>query len=84
MGFRTLAIEQRSGEVWRLLSEVKGDFGRFAETLEKTRQRLQQASDTIDTAVTRTRSIQRRLSGVENTCPLPAPAAETGSPGEGQ
>ncbi len=84
MGFRTLAIQQRSGELWQLLHEVRGDFAGFAEVLEKTRQRLQQASDTIDTAVTRTRSIQRRLSGVESTCPLPAPAAETGSPGEGQ
>ncbi|MBR4459284.1 MAG: DNA recombination protein RmuC [Clostridia bacterium] len=66
MGFRTLAIEQRSGEVWQLLSEVKSDFGRFAETLEKTRQRLQQASESMDTAFTRTRQLQRRLSAVES------------------
>ena len=66
MGFRTLAIEQRSGEVWRLLSEVKGDFGRFAETLEKTRQRLQQASESMDSAFSRTQAIRRRLSAVES------------------
>ena len=65
MGFRTLAIEQRSGEIWRLLTEVRGDFGRFAETLEKTRQRLQQATESMDTAFSRTRAIQRRLSAVE-------------------
>ena len=65
MGFRTLAIQQRSGEIWQLLTEVKGDFAGFAEVLEKTRQRLEQASETIDTAVTRTRGIQRRLAGVE-------------------
>lgn len=65
MGFRTLAIEQRSGEVWKLLGAVKNDFGKFSETLEKTRQRLQQASESIDTAYTRTRSIQRRLGAVE-------------------
>ncbi len=66
MGFRTLAIEQRSGEVWRLLGEVKQDFGRFADVLDKTRQRLQQASDSIDSAVSRTQSIRRRLSAVES------------------
>ncbi|MBR5345953.1 MAG: DNA recombination protein RmuC [Clostridia bacterium] len=66
MGFRTLAIEQRSGEVWRLLTEVKGDFGKFAETLEKTRQHLQQASESMDTAFSRTQAIRRRLSAVES------------------
>lgn len=65
MGFRTLAIEQRSSEVWKLLGAVKNDFGRFAEVLEKTQQRLRQASDSIDTAFTRTRAIQRRLGQVE-------------------
>ena len=65
MGFRTLAIQQRSGEVWQLLAAVKNDFGRFGEILEKTRIRLQQASESIDTAFTRTRSIQRRLEAVE-------------------
>ena len=65
MGFRTLAIEQRSGEVWKLLGAVKSDFGKFSETLEKTRLRLQQASESIDTAYTRTRSIQKRLGAVE-------------------
>jgi len=66
MGFRTLAIEQRSSEVWQLLGAVKADFGKFAETLEKTRQRLQQATESIDTAFVRTRSIQRRLGAVEH------------------
>lgn len=65
MGFRTLAIEQRSGEVWKLLGTVKSDFCKFAEVLEKTQQRLRQASESIDTAFTRTRSIQKRLSAVE-------------------
>ncbi|MBQ6173653.1 MAG: DNA recombination protein RmuC [Clostridia bacterium] len=76
MGFRTLAIEQRSGEVWQLLSEVKSDFGRFAETLEKTRQRLQQASESMDTAFTRTRQLQRRLSAVESLGTPEDPEAE--------
>lgn len=65
MGFRTLAIEQRSADVWKLLGAVKSDFGKFADTLEKTRVRIQQASESIDTAFTRTRSIQKRLGAVE-------------------
>jgi len=65
MGFRTLAIEKRSGEVWKLLGAVKADFGRFGDVLEKTRIRLQQASESIDSAFVRTRSIQRRLGAVE-------------------
>jgi len=65
MGFRTLAIEKRSGEVWKLLGAVKADFGRFGDVLEKTRLRLQQASESIDSAFVRTRSIQKRLGAVE-------------------
>ena len=66
MGFRTLAIEKRSGEVWLLLGEIKKDFVRFAETLENTRRRLDQAGESIDSAVTRSRSIQRKLSSLES------------------
>ena len=65
MGFRTLAIEKRSGEVWLLLGEIKKDFNRFAEMLENTRRRLDQAGESIDSAVTRSRSIQRKLSSLE-------------------
>ena len=65
MGFRTLAIEKRSGEVWLLLGEIKKDFTRFAETLENTRRRLDQAGESIDSAVTKSRSIQRKLSALE-------------------
>lgn len=65
MGFRTLAIEQRSGEVWKLLSMVKNDFEQFGDALEKTRHELKQASDSIDTAFTKTRRIQKRLGEVE-------------------
>jgi Uncharacterized protein conserved in bacteria len=69
MGFRTLAIEKRSGEVWTLLGEIKKDFTRFAEMLENTRRRLDQAGESIDSAVTRSRTIQRKLSGLE-TAPV--------------
>ena len=65
MGFRTLAIEQRTGEVWQLLSAVRKDFSVFAETLEKTQLRLRQASESIDAAFVRTRSIEKKLGAVE-------------------
>lgn len=65
MGFRTLAIQQRSAEVWRLLSQVKGDFASFADILDKTQTRLRQASESIDLASRRTRTISRRLRSVE-------------------
>ncbi len=66
MGFRTLAIEKRSGEVWKLLGAVKSDFSAFAEALQKTQEKIQQASASIDTAFTKTRTIQRRLGAVES------------------
>jgi len=65
MGFRTLAIEKRSAELWRLLGAVKTDFGSFAQVLQKTQEKLRQATDTIDTAFVRTRSIERKLRRVE-------------------
>ena len=73
MGFRTLAIEKRSGEVWLLLGEIKKDFTRFAEMLENTRHRLDQAGESIDSAVTRSRSIQRKLSSLETDPALDTP-----------
>ena len=65
MGFRTLAIEQRSAEVWKLLGAVKGDFGSFATLLHKTQEKLQQATDSIDSAFAKTRTIEKRLRSVE-------------------
>jgi DNA recombination protein RmuC len=65
MGFRTMAIEKRSGEVWLLLGEIRKDFTRFAEMLENTRRRLDQAGESIDSAVSRSRTIQRKLSALE-------------------
>ena len=66
MGFRTMAIEQRSAEVWQLLGSVKNEFADFAQLLDKTRQRLKQAADSIDSAARKSSSIQRRLRTVEN------------------
>lgn len=65
MGFRTLAIEQRSAEVWKLLGAVKGDFSSFAALLQKTQEKLQQATNSIDTAFMKTRTIEKHLKRVE-------------------
>ena len=65
VGFRTLAIEQRSGEVWQLLSAVKTEFGKFAGLLEATEKKLQSAAESIETASRRTRTIEKRLRQVE-------------------
>jgi DNA recombination protein RmuC len=69
MGFRTLAIERRSSEVWALLGAVKTEFGRFGDILERTKKKLQEASTTIDAASERTRAIERKLKDVQQ---LPA------------
>lgn len=65
MGFRTLAIEKRSSEVWELLGAVKAEFGKFGDVLVKTKKKLQEASKTIDQAAVRTRAIERRLKKVQ-------------------
>lgn len=65
VGFRTLAIEQRSAEVWQLLGAVKTEFSRFSDLLDQTQQRLRQAGETIEKAAVRTRAINRRLRDVE-------------------
>lgn len=65
MGFRTLAIEKRSSEVWTLLGAVKTEFASFGTILDRTRKKLQEASNTIDAAATRSRVIERRLRTVQ-------------------
>lgn len=65
MGFRTLAIEKRSSEVWQLLGAVKTEFGNFGGILEKTQKKLQEASNVIDQASTRSRAIERKLKNVQ-------------------
>lgn len=73
MGFRTLAIEQRSSEVWKLLGAVKTEFGKFATVLEKTHGQLNTVQNSIKQAGVRTRAIERQLRSVES---LPGPEAE--------
>ncbi|WP_028987696.1 DNA recombination protein RmuC [Thermicanus aegyptius] len=65
MGFRTLAIQKRSSEVWQLLGAVKTEFNRFGAILEKTQKKLQEASNTIEDAAKKSRTIERKLRSVE-------------------
>lgn len=65
MGFRTLAIERRSAEVWTVLGAVKTEFGKFGDVLAKARKKLEEAHLTLDQAEVRTRAMGRRLKGVE-------------------
>lgn len=65
MGFRTLAIERRSSEVWSLLGAVKTEFGKFGDLLDKTGKKLQEAGNTIDNAARRSRAIERKLKDVQ-------------------
>ena len=66
MGFKTLAVQKRSAEVWQVLGSVKKEFDTFAKVLESTQKKLDQANKDLDTLVgVRTRQIQRRLKDVE-------------------
>jgi DNA recombination protein RmuC len=65
MGFRTLALERRSAEVWEVLGAVKTEFAKFGDVLAKTKKKLDEASKTIDAAEVRTRAMARSLRGVE-------------------
>jgi DNA recombination protein RmuC len=73
MGFRTVAIEKRSSEVWNILGAVKSEFGKFGDILDKTHKKLQEASDTIENAARKSRTIERRLKDVQE---LPVTEAE--------
>jgi DNA recombination protein RmuC len=65
MGFRTLAIQKRSSEVWTLLGAVKTEFGKFGEVIEKVQKKIQEAGNAIDSAASKTKTIQRKLKNVQ-------------------
>ncbi len=73
MGFRTLAIEKRSSEVWSVLGAVKTEFSKFGEILDKTKKKLQEATNTIDRASQKSRTIHRKLRDVAELPEAPAP-----------
>ena len=65
MGFRTLAIQQQSGEVWKVLGEAKTEFARYGQALDKVKKKIEEAAVAIDEAQVRTRAVNRRLRDVE-------------------
>ena len=69
MGFRTLAIQQRSSQVWGILGAVKAEFSTFADTLDKVQKKLDEAGKSIGAAQTRSRVISRKLKTVEDHAP---------------
>ncbi len=71
MGFRTLALEKRSSEVWKILAAVKMEFGKFGDVLGKVKKQLNTASKTLDQTDVRARAMERKLREVEE---LPAEA----------
>lgn len=69
MGFRTLAIQKRSSEVWKILSGVKAEWAKYGQAMDKVKKKLQEASNTVDAFSTRSRQVERKLKAVEE---LPA------------
>jgi len=73
MGFRTLAIQKRSSEVWNLLAAVKTEFGKFGEALSAVKDKLDQAARHVDTVAVRSRAITKKLRDVEELPSNPQP-----------
>jgi len=86
MGFRTLAIQKRSSEVWNLLAAVKTEFGKFGEALSAVKEKIDQASRKIEDVDVRSRVITRKLRDVEELPSNPQPFlkdfVQTGNPDE--
>jgi DNA recombination protein RmuC len=82
MGFRTLAIQRRSSEVWNLLATVKTEFGKFGEALTKVKDKLDQASSDMDKVAVRSRAITKQLNKVEELPSNPQPMLKDLLPGE--
>jgi len=81
MGFRTLAIQKRSSEVWNLLSTVKTEFGKFGEALSAVKDKLDQASRHVDNVAVRSRAITKKLRDVEELPSNPQPLLKNLIPG---
>jgi DNA recombination protein RmuC len=65
MGFRSLAIEKRTSEIWQVLGAVKTEFAKYNDVLQKVREKLQQATNVVEKAEVRTRAITKQLRNVE-------------------
>ncbi len=78
LGFRTLAIAEQTSQVWELLTTIKGEFGKFGDLLDKTRDKLVQATNTIDTASRKSRTIESKLGKVQKLADKAASKVESG------
>jgi len=76
LGFRTLAIAEQTSQVWELLTDIKGQFGKFGDLLDKTREKLIQATTTIDSASAKSRTIESKLGKVQKLADKTAENAE--------
>ena len=76
LGFRTLAIAEQTSQVWELLTVIKGEFGKFGDLLDKTREKLVQATNTIDTASSKSRTIEAKLGKVQRLADKTVETAE--------
>jgi DNA recombination protein RmuC len=76
LGFRTLAIAEQTSQVWELLTTIKGEFGKFGDLLDKTRDKLVQATNTIDDASRKSRTIESKLGKVQKLADKTASRAE--------
>ncbi len=76
LGFRTLAIAEQTSHVWELLTSIKGEFGKFGDMLDKTREKLVQATNTIDDASRKSRTIEGKLTKVQKLADKTVAAAE--------
>jgi len=77
LGFRTLAIAEQTSQVWELLTTIKGEFGKFGDLLEKTRDKLVQATNTIDSASKKSRTIESKLGKVQRLADKTVEEVET-------
>lgn len=76
MGFRTLAIEKRTSEVWKMLAGVKTEFAKFGEILDRTKKKIEEAGNIIDEASSKSRNIERKLNKVQDLPSGPLEALE--------
>jgi DNA recombination protein RmuC len=76
LGFRTLAIAEQTSQVWELLTVIKGEFGKFGDLLDKTREKLVQATNTIDSASAKSRNIESKLGKVQRLADKTVDTAE--------
>jgi len=80
LGFRSLAIAEQTSQVWEILTIVKGEFGKFGDLLDKTKEKLVQATNTIDLATRKSRTLESKLNRAQSLADKTTTAAEDAAP----